>query len=154
MKLLAPCSGRVIPIAEVDDPVFAEGMLGPGVAIEPLLEPTTVVSPISGTIVKVHPHAFVVLNAEEQLGVLVHLGINTVKLEGKGFEVLAAQGDTVEAGDPMVTWNPADITGEGETAGMLRTVPVVLLDQPADLAIARAHEVTAGEILFEVGNAT
>lgn len=151
MKVLAPCAGRVIPITEVDDPVFAGEMVGPGVAIEPLLEPATVVSPISGKVVKVHPHAFVVLNTEEKLGVLVHLGINTVKLEGKGFEVLAAQGDTVEAGDPMVRWNPADITGEGETAGMLRTVPIVLLDKPAGLVqLADSFAVATGQELFDV----
>lgn len=149
MKLLAPCSGRVIPITEVDDPVFAGEMVGPGVAIEPLLEPATVVSPIAGKVVKVHPHAFVVLNAEEKLGVLVHLGINTVKLEGKGFEVLAAQGDMVGAGDPIVRWNPADITGEGETAGMLRTVPVVLLDQPAgSVPPPEVQEVAVGDVLI------
>lgn len=152
MKLLAPCAGRVIPITEVEDPVFAGEMVGPGVAIEPLREPATVVSPIAGKVVKVHPHAFVVLNEQDKLGVLVHLGINTVKLEGKGFEVLAAQGDYVEAGDPMVRWNPADITGEGETEGMLRTVPVVLLDRPAGSVDAGpAREVHAGDTLFDSG---
>lgn len=150
MKVLAPCPGRLIPITEVDDPVFAGEMVGPGVAIEPLLEPTTVVSPLAGTVIKVHPHAFVVLNAAENLGVLVHLGINTVKLEGEGFEVLAAQGDTVDAGDPMVRWNPADITGTGETAGMLPVVPIVLLDKPAGLISAESRDVTAGESLFDV----
>lgn len=149
MKVLAPCTGRVIPIVEVDDPVFAGEMVGPGVAIEPILEPTTVLSPIPGKVVKIHPHAFVVLNAEANLGVLVHLGINTVKLEGKGFEVLVAQGDTVEAGAPMVTWNPADITGEGETAGMLRTVPVVLLDRPAGSVAREFKDVRATDELFD-----
>lgn len=151
MKVLAPCPGRLIPITEVADPVFAGEMVGPGVAIEPLPEPTTVVSPIAGTVVKVHPHAFVVLNAAENIGVLVHLGINTVKLEGKGFDVLAAQGDTVEAGDPMVRWNPADITGEGDTEGMLPVVPVVLLDQPAgSVAAGPPRDVAAAEELFAV----
>lgn len=150
MKLLAPCAGRLIPITEVDDPVFAGQMVGPGVAIEPLPEPATVVSPISGKVVKVHPHAFVVLNQQENLGVLVHLGINTVKLEGKGFEVLAAQGDTVDAGDPMVRWNPADITGEGETAGMLRTVPVIVLDRPVDSVHVEERTVNVGDDLYSV----
>lgn len=150
MKVLAPCPGRLIPITEVDDPVFAGEMVGPGVAIEPVLEPTTVVSPIAGKIVKVHPHAFVVLNEPANLGVLVHLGINTVKLEGKGFEVLATQGDTVQAGDPMVRWNPAGITGEGETSGMLPTVPIVLLDRPAgSVQAGPSRAVSAGETLFD-----
>ncbi len=53
-----------------------------------------------------HPHAFVVLG--DGVGVLVHLGINTVRLEGAGFEVLATQGADVAAGDPMVRWDPVD----------------------------------------------
>ena len=86
-------------------------MVGPGVAIDPDPGEITVVSPIAGKVVKVHPHAFVVLGADG-VGVLVHLGINTVRLEGKGFEVLVEQGATVAAGDPMVRWDPATITGE------------------------------------------
>ena len=74
------------------------------------------VSPIAGKVVKVHPHAFVVLGADG-VGVLVHLGINTVRLEGKGFEVLAEQGATVAAGDPMVRWDPATISGDGHLDG-------------------------------------
>lgn len=150
MKVHAPCPGRLIPITEVDDPVFAGEMVGPGVAIEPVGEPTTVVSPIGGTVVKVHPHAFVVLDTAANVGVLVHLGINTVKLEGKGFEVLAAQGDTVAAGDPMVRWNPAAITGVGETENMLAVVPVVLLDQPAGSIQVPSRVVATGEVLFDV----
>ena len=74
-------------------------MVGPGVAIEPDPGEVTVVSPIDGTVVKILPHAFVVL-ASSGVGVLVHLGINTVRLDGAGFEVLGRQGATVRAGDP------------------------------------------------------
>jgi PTS system glucose-specific IIA component len=103
--VLSPCPGRVVAMADVPDPVFAEEMVGPGVAIEPDPGPTTVVAPIAGTVLKVLPHAFVVLG--DGVGVLVHLGINTVRLEGEGFEVLATQGSEVAAGDPMITWDPA-----------------------------------------------
>ena len=101
-------------------------MVGPGVAIDPDPGEVTVVSPIAGKVVKVHPHAFVVLGADG-VGVLVHLGINTVRLEGEGFEVLAEQGSTVAAGDPMVRWDPAD----DQPARTSRTiVPVVAMDRP------------------------
>ncbi len=124
--VLAPCPGRLRPLSACSDPVFSGEMVGPGVLIEPDLVETTVVAPIGGTVVKVHPHAFVIASPEG-IGVLVHLGINTVKLEGRGFTVLAEQGSTVAVGDPMVRWNPADITEEGMTA----EVPVVVLDRPA-----------------------
>lgn len=144
MKVLSPCAGRVLPMADVPDPVFAEEIVGPGVAIDPAPGRTTVVSPIAGTVVKVHPHAFVVLG--EGVGVLVHLGINTVRLEGRGFEVLATQGGTVAAGDPMIVWDPATITG----ADISTVVPVVVMDAPKGSVTSAllGADVAAGEVLF------
>ena len=124
-KVLAPCPGRLVPMSDVPDPVFAAEMVGPGVGIDPDPGEVTVVSPIAGTAVKVHPHAFIVLGAGG-VGVLVHLGINTVRLEGRGFEVLADEGSTVEQGAPMVRWNPATISGPD----MSPIVLVVAMDQP------------------------
>lgn len=148
VQVLAPCPGRVLPLSETGDPVFAAEMVGPGVAIDPEPGDTTVVSPIAGKVVKLHPHAFVVLGADG-VGVLVHLGINTVRLDGQGFEVLATEGATVAAGEPMVRWDPATITGEGITA----MVPVVAMDRPKGSvpAPAAGAVATTGEVLFTVG---
>jgi PTS system glucose-specific IIA component len=145
--VLAPCPGRVIPLSETPDPVFAGEMVGPGVAIEPDPGETTVVSPIAGKVVKVHPHAFVVLGTDG-VGVLVHLGINTVRLEGEGFEVLVEQGSTVAAGDPMVRWDPATITGDDIST----IVPVVAMDRPKGSVPAPAAGTVAatGDVLFSV----
>lgn len=143
-EVLAPCPGRVISLADVPDPVFAGEIVGPGVAIEPVPGPSTVVSPIDGKVVKVHPHAFVVLG--DGLGVLVHLGINTVRLEGRGFEVLVEQGATVAAGDPMITWDPTTISGEDITTH----VPVVVMDAPKGSVTSPliGGDVAAGSPLF------
>jgi PTS system glucose-specific IIA component len=147
-RVLAPCAGRLIPLTDTPDPVFAGEMVGPGVAIEPEPGMTTVVSPIAGRIVKLHPHAFVVLGGDG-VGVLVHLGINTVRLEGEGFEVLATEGSDVEAGDPMVRWDPATISGDGIST----TVPVVAMDRPKGSVPAPEAGAVAvtGELLFTVG---
>jgi PTS system glucose-specific IIA component len=145
--VLAPCPGRVIPLSDTPDPVFATEMVGPGVAIDPDPGEVTVVSPVAGKVVKVHPHAFVVLDPDG-VGVLVHLGINTVRLEGRGFEVLVEQGSTVEAGDPMVRWDPSSISGEGLSA----VVPVVAMDRPKGSvpAPAAGTVVGSGDLLFTV----
>jgi PTS system glucose-specific IIA component len=145
--VLVPCPGRLIPLTEAPDPVFAAEMVGPGVAIDPDPGEVTVVSPIAGKIVKLHPHAFVVLDSSG-IGVLVHLGINTVRLEGKGFEVLAAEGMTVAAGDPIVRWDPAAITGDGIST----LVPVVAMDRPKGSIPPPAAGAAAvvGEVLFTV----
>ena len=147
VDVLAPCPGRLVPMSETPDPVFASEMVGPGVAIDPDPGEVTVVSPIAGKVVKVHPHAFVVLGADG-VGVLVHLGINTVRLEGKGFEVLAEQGSTVAAGDPMVRWDPATISGEDIST----IVPVVAMDRPTgSVPDPEAGAVTTtGDVLFTV----
>ena len=125
-KVLAPCPGRLVPMADVPDPVFAAEMVGPGVGIDPSPGEVTVVSPIAGTAVKVHPHAFIV-QGSDGVGVLVHLGINTVRLEGRGFEVLAEEGGRVEPGTPMVRWNPSTVSGPDISTIVL----VVAMDQPA-----------------------
>jgi glucose-specific phosphotransferase system IIA component len=134
-------------LADLPDPVFASEMVGPGVAVLPEQGEGTVVSPIGGKVVKVHPHAFVIL-AADGVGILVHLGINTVKLEGNGFEVLATQGSTVEAGAPMVRWDPSTISG----AGISTEVIVVAMDRPKGSVPApvAGAAVAAGELLFTV----
>lgn len=104
----APVAGEVRALSDVPDPVFADGMVGGGVAIDPWAHADTdarrtVVAPITGTIVKMFPHAFVI--SGEAGDVLVHLGLGTVGLRGEGFEVFAHGGDDVEEGQPVVVWD-------------------------------------------------
>ena len=148
VQVLAPCPGRVVAMSDVPDPVFAEEMVGPGVAIEPGPGRTTVVSPIAGKVVKVLPHAFVVLG--DGVGVLVHLGINTFPLEGEGFEVLATQGSEVAAGDPMITWDPSSLPPTASGQDVSPIVPVVLMDAPKGSVTSDAigGSVAAGDVLF------
>lgn len=147
-EVLAPCAGRVLPITECVDQVFAGQLVGPGLVVDPPDGSQTVVAPISGTVMKIHPHAFVVVG--EGSGVLVHLGINTVRLEGVGFEVHASQGDAVAAGDPMITWDPATLPSEAAGQAISRQVPVVVLDVPADSLDLDgvAEQVSVGDPLF------
>ena len=105
--VVAPCSGRIVPIEKISDPVFSAQMLGPGVGIAPEASEMTVVAPIAGRVVKAMPHAFVVMAGS--VGVLTHLGIDTVQLQGEGFTVLADEGQAVQAGDPMVRWRPGAV---------------------------------------------
>lgn len=142
-QLLAPGPGTLHPLSACSDPVFAGEILGPGVLIRPEQAPTTVVSPVAGRLLKVMPHAFVVAG---EVAVLVHLGINTVRLEGRGFELLAAQGDTVEAGQPVIAWDPSTITDEG----MTDEVPVVVMEREAGSLpeVEDGRQVAAGEVLL------
>ena len=148
LTVLAPLGGTVRAMAEVPDPVFAGEIVGPGLAIDPSRDGVvTAIAPIAGTILKLHPHAFVIV-AEGTRGALVHLGLDTVQLGGVGFTLHVAEGDTVAAGDVVVSWNPADV----EAGGRSPVCPVVALEgKPGSLRglVALGTSVRAGEPLFE-----
>ncbi|MQY26164.1 PTS sugar transporter subunit IIA [Nocardia aurantia] len=144
-EVLAPLPGRAVALAEVPDPVFAAEMVGAGAAVEPADtdDPTTVAAPIAGTLVKLHPHAAVIV-ADSGVGVLVHVGIDTV---GKPelFTVHAAEGARVAAGDPLITFSPNAVRREGHSAA----VPVVVMDSaPGSARDAAAGPIAAGAVLF------
>lgn len=144
MYVATPLSGTAVGLAEVPDPVFSQSMVGPGAAIDPDHVPQIVVAPIAGRLLKLKPHAFVVAGPDGK-GVLVHLGIDTVRLDGRGFELIAREGEDVAAGQPIVGWNPAEIEAEGLSA----MVPVIALDAGTDQIDAIANgSVRAGDQLF------
>jgi PTS system N-acetylglucosamine-specific IIA component len=141
----APVAGRAIGLAAVPDPVFAGATAGPGTAVDPVREPAEAVAPVDGVVVFLHPHAFVVVDGSGR-GVLTHLGIDTVQLNGEGFELLVGRGDRVESGQPVIRWNPAGV----EAAGKSPVCPVVALDAAAgSLSDVREDgDVKAGDALF------
>ncbi|MBH5333478.1 PTS glucose transporter subunit IIA [Streptomyces pactum] len=141
----APLAGRAIGLPAVPDPVFSGAMVGPGTAIDPVREESEAVAPVDGVIVSLHPHAYVVVDAEGR-GVLTHLGIDTVQLGGEGFELLVAKGDTVTRGQAVVRWNPAAV----EEAGKSPVCPVVALEATAEALtdLREAGEVAIGDTLF------
>ena len=95
----SPVAGRAVRLEDVPDPIFAQAMVGPGAAVDPLREVVDALAPISGKLLKMMPHAYIIL-ASDGTGVLVHLGIDTVQLNGEGFTLLASEGDEVVAGQP------------------------------------------------------
>jgi phosphocarrier protein FPr len=102
--LLAPFTGPVVPLADVPDPVFAEGMFGDGIGIDPL--DNVLVSPCDGTITHLaRTHHAVTVRTQEGAEILVHIGIDTVELSGKGFAPKVEQGATVRAGDPLIEFD-------------------------------------------------
>ena len=147
LTISSPVCGSVIALSAIPDRVFAEAIVGPGTAVDPGETATvTAIAPISGTLKVLKPHAYVVVTAAGQ-GVLVHLGIDTVELAGRGFELHAEAGDEVRIGDPLITWD----TAPSREAGKSVIVPVILLDADADsLSVTDAAAVSAGEPLIEM----
>ena len=110
--IASPSTGKVVPMAEIDDPVFSAGTLGDGVGIVP--EGNEVYSPVSGTIVSAMKsgHAYGI-KTEDGVEVLVHIGINTVKMKGEGFAPAVKKGDTVKQGELLATVDFAKVTEAG-----------------------------------------
>jgi PTS system glucose-specific IIA component len=100
-EIKSPVDGQVVALESVDDKVFAQKLVGDGVAIIPMSNVFT--APIDGTISKIFPtnHAYSIKSPKD-LEVMVHIGLDTVELEGVGFERLAKEGDEVKAGDPII----------------------------------------------------
>jgi multiphosphoryl transfer protein len=103
----SPLSGPVVPLEEVPDPVFAQRMAGEGLAIDPLDH--RVLSPCSGKVTQVHRkrHA-VTLTTDEGVEILIHIGIETVSLDGEGFQVRVSEGQRVSKGDLLIEFD-ADV---------------------------------------------
>ncbi|MFF2506913.1 PTS glucose transporter subunit IIA [Streptomyces sp. NPDC058067] len=144
-SVTSPLAGRAIGLSAVPDPVFSGAMVGPGTAIDPSREPSEAVAPVDGIVVSLHPHAYVVVD-DQGHGVLTHLGIDTVQLNGEGFELLVNKGDTVQRGQAMVRWDPAAV----EAAGKSPICPIVALEATAESlsGVVEDGDVKSGDALF------
>lgn len=112
LNLVAICDGKVMPLSEVPDPVFSQKMAGDGVAIEPTSD--VIVAPADGELSLVFntKHAFA-MTLENGIELLVHVGLETVSLNGEGFEQLAEAGQKIKAGTPILKIDREFIKSKG-----------------------------------------
>lgn len=123
VRIAQPLAGRVLPLSEVPDAMFAEQTMGPGVAIEPTGD--TVVAPADGTVTTLFPTGHAVgITLADGTELLIHIGIDTVKMQGEGFTPHVQQGAQVRQGDPLVTFD-ADRIRE---AGLATITPVIVVN--------------------------
>ncbi|MFH5807245.1 beta-glucoside-specific PTS transporter subunit IIABC [Lactiplantibacillus plantarum] len=148
-KLSSPETGQIIPLSEVKDEVFSSGAMGKGVAIEPT--DGVLYAPADGEVALVFPTGHAVgLNTTDGAEILMHIGMDTVELEGKGFETLVQKGETVKAGQPLVKFDIEAI----KAAGYPVTTPMVVTNSKnyhdVKLAFPAATEVNATEPLLQL----
>lgn len=111
-KVYAPVSGRYIPLQQIPDPVFAEGVMGPGCGIEPM--EGTLYAPADGVIVSVAVTGHAVgMKLENGAEVLMHIGMDTVKMQGQGFKVLVKENEHVKCGQALVKFELETIKKAG-----------------------------------------
>jgi len=144
--LVSPISGSVIALEKVPDATFASGLLGKGIGIQPTVG--RVLSPVNGTVASLfRTHHAIGLEADDGSEMLIHVGIDTVKLDGLHFSAHVSQGDTVRVGDLLLEFDIAAI----RAAGYDLTTPVLISnsDDYIDvLAASQQSEVAAGEPLL------
>ena len=152
ITVYSPLKGRVIPLSEVKDEAFASGILGQGAAIVP--EEGVLYAPADGTISAFFPTGHAVgMSTDEGLELLLHVGMDTVQLEGKGFKPLVQAGDRVKRGQKLLEFDINLI----EKAGYSTVTPVLVANYQnfggvniAERAAEKAR-VTAGEALLVMG---
>ena len=147
VTVTSPLEGRAVPISEIPDPVFSTGVVGDGIAIEPASN--TVVCPADATVVTAPDsgHAFG-LKLDSGVELLIHVGIDTVELGGKGFDVKVKAGDHVSAGQPLVVFDPTVI----DEAGYSKITPVLVTNgfDYSNVTGIPADDVTTGTPVITV----
>lgn len=110
----APLNGKVVDLSNVPDPVFSQKMMGDGLAIEP--SEGLVVAPVDGEIQSVFPTKHAVgIKTKTGVEILIHIGLDTVNLNGEGFEAYVKAGDKVKRGDKLISFDLGIITEKAKS---------------------------------------
>ena len=145
-EVVSPLAGQVKPLSQATDPVFSSGVMGQGVVIEP--SQGELVSPVNGTVTVLFPtkHAVGIVS-EEGVEMLMHIGMDTVSLDGKGFKAHVEQGDKVVVGQQLISFD-MDVIKE---AGLVTETPVIITNQDdfqADVEGDLPRDIKRGEVLM------
>lgn len=146
-EIVAVMNGKIFPLEEVSDPAFAGKVLGDGIAFAPTEKQSMIVSPVDGELTCLFPtgHAFGV-TMENGVEILVHIGIDTVEAEGRGFEILGKAEQKIKAGDPVVKVDFEKLQREYDMSVML----IVTNENQKDVRFFKDGSVVCGEVIGRV----
>ena len=145
-SIVSPVDGDVVALEDVPDEVFSTKLAGDGLAIFP--RSNTFVAPVSGVVTKIFStnHAFSI-ETKSGLEVLVHIGLDTVALQGEGFKRLVTEGEEVASGKPIISANLEFIKSKGKNI----ITPIVLNHQKSITIVTKnIHTMREGEALMEI----
>ena len=138
----AVCSGTLVPMEELPDPVFASGALGPAVGIEPT--EGVIYAPVTGTVtVTTNTLHALGLRSDDGIDILIHAGVDTVNLRGDGFYGFVTDGQHVTAGEPLMTMDLDKIAAAGYSDVAITVV--INADEFAGAEVVSSGQVAAGE---------
>ena len=145
--MVAPLNGQVVPLSEVKDEVFSSGSMGKGVAIEP--QEGKVCSPLDGEVVMVFPTGHAIgLKSTSGAEVMIHIGMDTVELDGKGFTTLVKKGQSIKKGEPLINFDLEAI----KKAGFEITTPVIVTNSNNyhEVNVVANGTITIGDPLLDL----
>ena len=147
IEIKAYFEGTVLPLEKVNDPMFSDKLMGDGVAIDP--DAGNLYAPVDGKVASIFDTKHAIgFQTDSGIPMLLHMGIDTVKLEGKGFEILVTEGQKVKKGDPMMKLDLEFLTANAPSI----TSPILDIE-PEDnqrIRLLANGEIKAGEPLFAV----
>lgn len=146
-EIKAPAEGQLITLDNVPDEVFSTGMMGQGIAIQP--SNGKIFSPIDGTVQTIFPTKHAIgLVGEQGAEVLIHMGLDTVNLEGKGYDISVTEGQAVSVGDPLVNVDLQAI----QSAGYQTITPIILTNSADFDAVNTQAEQTVevGDVIIQI----
>ncbi|MCL2843540.1 MAG: PTS glucose transporter subunit IIA [Oscillospiraceae bacterium] len=151
IQIFAPMSGTVVAMAQVDDPIFSQEMLGKGVAIRPT--DGRVTSPVTGTVSQMFDtgHA-VALTSDDGVEILIHVGLDTVTLKGVHYTAYAKQGDKVSIGDILIECDLDAISASGFDT--ITPVAICNSDDFASFHMPTGNLICAGDEMMRLTKAT
>lgn len=144
--IYSPLSGKVVALGDVNDSVFSSGTMGDGIAIKPTNG--EVVSPVNGKVVSLFPTGHAIgLESDYGEEVLIHIGIDTVDMNGEGFEAVVREGDMVKKGQLLIKFNSQTILN----VGLEDTVMIIVTNSDAysNLNQTQVEDIQTGERLMQ-----
>lgn len=145
LTVYTPVKGNAIPLEKIPDPVFSQGILGPGCGIEP--SEGAVYAPFNGVIISVADTKHAVgINSDDGMEVLIHVGVDTVDMNGKGFDLNVKEGQKVQKGDLLLTFSLDAINAAGHPS----TTAVLLTngDDYTEVSLSVTGNVEIGSVLL------
>ncbi|AYW49437.1 MAG: PTS glucose transporter subunit IIA [Tetragenococcus halophilus] len=142
--LFSPADGQLVPLSKVEDPVFSQGMMGPGIAVLPSSD--DIYSPVEGTVSNVFPTKHAIgLKTKDGKEVLLHFGIDTVELKGEGFEVFVDVDDKVQSDTLLARMDRAYLKEQEKIDTLM-----VLFPEEKEFPSVEEKAVNAKDELFEL----
>ncbi|MBD0785921.1 PTS glucose transporter subunit IIA [Vibrio sp. Y2-5] len=147
LQIASPLTGQVVPLTEVEDPTFASEIMGQGIAIKP--EEGELRAPFNGRVVSVFKALHAIgLQSDDGIQMLIHIGLDTVKLDGRGFELLVVVGEEIKQGQPLILFDLPLLS----TLGYDSTTPILVTnsDDYLDVIATSTPHVKSGETLLTI----